>query len=92
MMRRESMDVVLSNMRKESTMELAAMLKEAKSGTMLQLDIILAKFCLQEGRTWRKAKEYFKNLQLAQLVTFKKGGKTWKYNSSAEWELFKINI
>ena len=89
---RISMDEILCNMRKESTVELAAMLKEVGKGTMKDLKKILAKFCLQEGRTKRKAKEYFDNLEAAGLVIFKNGNKKWEYNKDAEWELFNVQI
>jgi len=91
-MNRGSMDEVLCNMRRRCTMELAGMLKEKGEGTMKELNVILARFCIQEGRTMKKTKEYLSGLQGAGLVEIKDGKKKWKYHPENEWDLFSINI
>jgi len=88
----EPLDVVLTSMRRESTMELAGMLKEVGKGSLKKLNQTLAKFCLQEGRSIRKARDYLNLMVESGLITYSKGKRTWSYNPDAEWELFQINI
>jgi len=73
-------------------MELAGMLKEKRKGNMSTLDKILAKFSLQEGLRGERAQACLDRLEKAGLVIVSKGGKRWKYNEDAEWELFKISV
>lgn len=77
---------------RERYMELAGMLKEEHSGTSKTLKKMLHRFALQEGVKVEMAREYFNVLQGADLVSFSKGRKTWKYNSEEEWELFQITV
>ena len=86
------MDEILCNMRKQCIAELAGMLKEVGKGTMKELTRILSRFCIQEGRTMRKTRDYLHVLEGAGLISFKKGDKTWKYNPENEWELFNVGI
>jgi len=72
--------------------ELAGMCKEKKRGTVEELHGIVTKFALQEGVRKDRAEEYLELLIGADLIVLTNGQKRWKYNSDAEWELFKVNI
>lgn len=72
--------------------ELAAMFKEVKEGTMTTLNIIINRFKIQMGVKDSTVKEYLKALTGAGLLIVKQGSGKWYYNEDAEWELFKINI
>jgi len=72
--------------------ELAAMFKENKAGGARLMEKILSKFCLQEGVTMKKANLYFDMLRSAGLIIFTSGHKTWKYDATAEWDLFRIEV
>ena len=87
-----SLDEILTNMRRDCTIELAGMIKEKRVGSVKEISKILARFCLQEGRTMRKAREYLRTLEEAGLVSWKAGHKSWSFNSKEEWELFRVNI
>ena len=73
-------------------MELAGMLKEKGSGHLKTLKRIVARFALQEGISGVKAKKYLLLLEESDLVVLSGGRKMWRYNSDAEWELFKVTI
>jgi len=72
--------------------ELAAQLKEKNSGNLNSLEKILVKFSIEEGLRLNKAQEYLDAFQSIGLIKIEMGKRRWKYNSEAEWELFKINI
>jgi len=72
--------------------ELAAMLKEKMKGNMVTLDKILGKFSMQEGIKFTRAKEYLNLFEMVGLVKITTGRKKWKYNSDAEWELFRVLV
>lgn len=72
--------------------ELAAMAKEKAKGTLKDLEQIKNRFALQEGVKSDRVQEYLDIMEGAGLIVFTPGRKRWKYDSSAEWELFKINI
>jgi len=88
----EGRDQLVTGRMRNRYIELAAMLKEAKGGTMAKLDKILSKFALQEGLKFTTAKAYLEAFKTSGLVVFTHGRKRWKYNPDAEWELFKVNI
>ena len=88
----ESMDEALIERLRGRYLELAGMLKEKKSGYSDSLNKIMAKFCLQEGIKVRTGKMYLRLLIQSGLVIVTSGKRRWKYNSDAEWELFKVNI
>ena len=77
---------------RERYMELAAIFKEKKRGSIKAMKRLLAKFALQEGVNKYKANAAFSLLTDAGLIIFTSGHKSWKYNPDAEWELFQINI
>lgn len=88
----DALDSKLLERMNKRYVELAAMFKEYKKGSLLLKKKIVAKFCLQEGLRLEKGEEYCKTLIEAGLVTFTDGAKMWKYHPEEEWELFKVNI
>lgn len=72
--------------------ELAAMFKEHLTGGNKLREKIIAKFCLQEGISKKKADIYYQLLKDAEVITYINGHQSWKYNSKAEWELFHVEI
>jgi hypothetical protein len=78
--------------RKRKTIELAAMLKEKRYGTLKNLSKILHKYCVQEGVKMATIKEYLESFQVVGLVTITNGNKRWKYHPEAEWDLFRVTI
>lgn len=77
---------------RERYLELAGMFKEKGFGNTNTQNKILAKFSLQEGVRNKKARQYFRVLVDAGLIIKFHGRKTWKYDSKAEWDLFKVEI
>jgi hypothetical protein len=92
MCERESNNKTKTNERRERCIELAAMFKEKRKGTMKTLETILSKFSLQEGIRMVLVNEYFENLKGSGLIVFTSGKKGWRYHSEAEWDLFKVTI
>ena len=78
--------------RRNRMVELAAMLKEKKKGSISTLNKILDKFSIQEGVRVITAQEYLSLFKSVGLVVVTAGSKKWKYDPDAEWELFKVNI
>lgn len=72
--------------------ELAAMFKEHMKGSDHLKEIILGKFCLQEGLKITKAKEYYSLLCTTGLIKLTNGHKSWKYDPKMEWENFHVEI
>jgi len=72
--------------------ELAAMFKEHNHGSMSLLKKIRAKFCLQEGVSYRTVGTYLTMLRDSGLLTVYSGKRGWKYNAKEEWDLFKVTI
>ena len=72
--------------------ELAGMLKEKSKGTLITLEKIVTRFSIQEGLRPSKAKIYLNQLIKVGIIVITSGKKRWKYNSDAEWELFRIQI
>lgn len=72
--------------------ELAAMLKEHRMGTLRTFTKIKARFCLQEGVSYKTAGTYVKILKDSGLLTMYDGKKGWKYNPSEEWDLFHVSV
>lgn len=73
-------------------LELAGMLKESRSGNKAKLERIMARFGIQEGLRSIVVKNYMNQMIVAGLVKVSEGKSRWKYNSEAEWELFKVQI
>ena len=71
---------------------MAAMFKEIQKGSDSVKNKILARFCLQEGVSKRKTKEYFTSILDCGLVKITNGHKSWVYVKEEEWELFKVEI
>jgi hypothetical protein len=72
--------------------ELAAMLKEKHSGSMAILRKVKAKFCLQEGVSYRTVGTYITMLRDSGLLVIYSGKRGWRYNPKEEWDLFKVTI
>ena len=72
--------------------ELAGMFKESRSGSIHSLERIRARFCLQEGVQVKTAQRYIRTLVSAGLLVLYSGGKGWRYNRDAEWELFQVPV
>jgi len=88
----EGRDRLVCKRMTERYRELAAMLKEKGKGNLATLEKIVSKFSIQEGLRPSRAKVYIDQLIKADLVMIVPGKKKWRYNSDAEWELFKVNI
>ena len=72
--------------------ELASMFKEFKTGGVHLKEKIMAKFCLQEGVSKKKAHAYYNLLVSSGLIKFRNGHKSWKYDPTEEWECFRVEI
>jgi len=73
-------------------LELAGMLKKAKSGGQKKLEKIVGKMAMQEGIKEARVWEYVELFKKAGLLTFLQGHKKWKYHPENEWELFKVSV
>jgi len=78
--------------RKKRMMELAGRLKEAKEGTMGELDKIINRFASHVGIRETVAQSYLNMLIKSELIIIQHGEETWRYNCEPEREMFGVNI